>query len=249
MPTQKPSIKRADPRHRGIVTLESFVLPDDEARKNDFEAGLPTGGRARAVLERAPFRPGRDEVHLTPLRAPADGRPGGGGEVSAGIVPRARRVIGSAGRAVAGKKLKYDIAGLPGRHRFEVTLGGKAVLPTTANRALGYYGVGRKDGADIGNLDSVMIPTIGEIAAAAQDLRLPPRVITAGRDGTHKETSLHYKGRALDYRGNDITDNQADSLGKLVQRRLGQDYDVFFEPHRTNRLIDHIHAEYDPKRR
>jgi hypothetical protein len=149
---------------------------------------------------------------------------------------------------ISGKRLKYDISALPGRQRFHITDQGHDVIPATGAQALGYYGVDKKAGVDIANLSPVMIPSMGEVAAATGDLRLPRPVITSGRDSSdHKRTSRHYRNLDLDYRGNNISNVQGDELGRLVQTRLGRNYDAFFEPHPEYPARDHIHVEYDPK--
>lgn len=67
-------------------------------------------------------------------------------------------------------------------------------------------------------------------------------IITSGLEGEHMPGSLHYEGRALDFRtiaqgmgDGDIRDVAADIRGEL-----GGDFDVVIE--RT-----HLHIEYDPK--
>lgn len=65
-------------------------------------------------------------------------------------------------------------------------------------------------------------------------------VITSGTDGTHRATSLHYSGDALDFRRWD-----ADRVGVTqevlngLRYYLGDAYDVILES-------DHFHIEYDP---
>lgn len=65
-------------------------------------------------------------------------------------------------------------------------------------------------------------------------------VITSGLDGVHSENSLHYVGRALDFRTRHIdTVGQRKALTKRIAKALGDEYDVIFEG-------DHIHVEHDP---
>jgi len=100
-----------------------------------------------------------------------------------------------------------------------------------------------KDGASIQGLHIKMRPVL--IAADAiwkglgQEL-----VITAGLDGEHSAGSLHYYGRALDFRTHYFTDvEKAKALSFLVMHLDevdGQPYDVIL--HDT-----HIHVEYDPR--
>ena len=65
-------------------------------------------------------------------------------------------------------------------------------------------------------------------------------VVTSGIDGTHSTKSLHYKGRALDFRTNHLTDSERVEITDRLKADLGDDYDVVFEG-------DHLHVEYDPK--
>ena len=64
-------------------------------------------------------------------------------------------------------------------------------------------------------------------------------VVTAGLDGKHGDNSLHYKGRACDYRTWYFSDEQKKEVVQELARRLGDDYDVVLE-------ATHIHCEYDP---
>ncbi len=71
-----------------------------------------------------------------------------------------------------------------------------------------------------------------------------PTVITSAWDGKHSPQSLHYAGRAIDLRTWYLDDAEATaaSLHRLLNRHYGPVFDVVWEP-------DHIHLEYDPKRR
>lgn len=63
-------------------------------------------------------------------------------------------------------------------------------------------------------------------------------VITAGTDGKHMDGSLHYKGRALDFRTWNLNGREKEVVEDL-KKELGSDYDVVLEG-------DHIHCEFDP---
>ncbi len=67
-------------------------------------------------------------------------------------------------------------------------------------------------------------------------------VITSGRDGVgvHREGSLHFSDRALDYRTRDVPSPIRATLAKKIADRLGAEYDVVLEK-------DHLHVEWDPK--
>lgn len=73
-------------------------------------------------------------------------------------------------------------------------------------------------------------------------------VVTSVRDGKHMKGSLHYKGKAIDLRTRDPKREAKAKLTEELQRRLGKDYDVIFEPTKGERT-ERIHLEYDPKPR
>jgi conjugal transfer mating pair stabilization protein TraG len=104
-----------------------------------------------------------------------------------------------------------------------------------------------KPGVNLSGVSEKMWPAFDTVTLAAKGLNLPAPVVTSGRDGRHMVGSLHPSGRALDFRGNNISVTQGRQLATLVGRRLGPDYDVAFEtfPHDPSR--NHLHAEYDPK--
>jgi LysM domain len=104
----------------------------------------------------------------------------------------------------------------------------------------------RNSGVRISNLDANMAPVISAVASAARNLGLPNPVITSGNDSRHKDGSLHYSDRALDFRGNNITDAQGRRLEQEVRRILGDKYDVQFEIFPNRPANDHLHVEYDP---
>jgi hypothetical protein len=64
-------------------------------------------------------------------------------------------------------------------------------------------------------------------------------VITSGIDSVHMAGSLHYTGRAEDYRTRDIHPADLSRMVAEIRSALGSDYDVIIEP-------DHLHVEYDP---
>lgn len=65
-------------------------------------------------------------------------------------------------------------------------------------------------------------------------------VITSGFDGSHKVGSLHYVGRALDFRTYHVASRVLPDLRANIADALGFDFDVVLEK-------DHLHIEYDPK--
>jgi LysM repeat protein len=99
---------------------------------------------------------------------------------------------------------------------------------------------------DIDQLHPAMDPVIRAVSVAAQRLGLPQPVITSGNDSLHSAGSLHFADRALDFRGNNITDAQGAALAREVRAILGPNYDVIFEVFGNNPANDHLHVEYDP---
>lgn len=65
-------------------------------------------------------------------------------------------------------------------------------------------------------------------------------VITSASDGVHGPNSLHYKGKALDLRTNNIPRHALPALHADLKAALGPQFDVVLES-------DHIHVEWDPK--
>ncbi|MDP3674675.1 MAG: conjugal transfer protein TraG N-terminal domain-containing protein [Novosphingobium sp.] len=103
-------------------------------------------------------------------------------------------------------------------------------------------------GSRITSLDRSMLPAISSVAAASRDLGLPRPVITSAQDGVHTAPgTLHPDGKALDFRGRNISVAQGQQLEVRVQQALGPDYDVDFETSRKNPSNNHLHVEYDPK--
>lgn len=65
-------------------------------------------------------------------------------------------------------------------------------------------------------------------------------VITAGMEGEHSASSLHYYGLALDLRTNYFSLDTARIVCLELANKLGRNFDVVLEK-------SHIHVEYDPK--
>ena len=108
------------------------------------------------------------------------------------------------------------------------------------------HGVAVRDaGVKIGRLHPKMGPAIAAVAQAARTLGLPQPVITSGNDSVHGAGSLHFRDRALDFRGRNITDAQGRALEAAVETILGSGYDVIFEI-KTDPNSDHLHVEFDP---
>lgn len=65
-------------------------------------------------------------------------------------------------------------------------------------------------------------------------------IITSARDSKHSERSLHYEGKALDFRSRDLKPAVAQRVLSALRSALGTDFDVILES-------DHFHLEYDPE--
>lgn len=109
-------------------------------------------------------------------------------------------------------------------------------------------GVGIKPGTNVRALDPHLAPAISSVAANARALGLTAPTITSGADRHHNVGSLHPDGKALDFRGNNLSVAEGRVLAGRVGRSLGRDYDVVFESSARNPDNNHLHAEYDPKR-
>ena len=97
----------------------------------------------------------------------------------------------------------------------------------------------------IGQLHPKMGAVIVAVAEAAKAMGLAQPVITSGNDSNHMNGSLHFKNRALDFRGNNIKVSVGKLLGENVADRLGSDYDVIFETF-LQPANNHLHVEFDP---
>ncbi len=64
-------------------------------------------------------------------------------------------------------------------------------------------------------------------------------VITSGFEGTHSIKSLHYQGKALDFRTRHLDDAERVEVMDKLKTGLGKQYDCVFEG-------DHFHVEFDP---
>lgn len=96
-----------------------------------------------------------------------------------------------------------------------------------------------KDGANIQGLDICMRPALIKADRIWKNLG-QELVVTAGLDGSHSAGSLHYYGRALDFRTRYFSDATKRIAADQLRDGLGDDFDVI--EHAT-----HIHVEFDPK--
>ena len=71
-------------------------------------------------------------------------------------------------------------------------------------------------------------------------------VVTSANDSKHSDASLHYKGRALDFRTKlERLEGHEQELRDEIKAALGQDFDVVLEALGTEN--EHVHLEHDPK--
>ena len=104
-------------------------------------------------------------------------------------------------------------------------------------------GIKVKPGARLGHMDGDLVPAMGAVAEEARSLGLPTPVVTSGNDSTqHMTGSAHYDDRALDFRGNNISDEQGERWAAQVRSRLGEGYAVQFERFPDKPERDHLHV-------
>ena len=108
-------------------------------------------------------------------------------------------------------------------------------------------GIRVKDGVDDSRLEECITKHYSTIADIFKKNDSTAVITSTYESDDHKPSSLHYKNRAIDLRANDIDDEKANKISKEVSRALGPDYDVLFEK-KSNRILNHIHIEYDPKK-
>jgi hypothetical protein len=100
-----------------------------------------------------------------------------------------------------------------------------------------------KPGVEISDLHLAMVQALPIICDTFQAFGLKT-TCTSGRDGEHMNGSLHYQGRALDFRtwaddqGTQLRASIKEKIAEEIQRELGPRYDVVPE-------ATHIHVEYD----
>ncbi len=97
-----------------------------------------------------------------------------------------------------------------------------------------------KPGVDLRGL----VPQMAIAFSIAQDIFREkagvPCAITSGSDGKHGPHSLHYQGKALDFRTRHLRPDQVHPIFTALKQALGEQYDTVLEE-------DHIHCEFDPK--
>ena len=96
-----------------------------------------------------------------------------------------------------------------------------------------------KSGAILIGLDINIRPALVEAdriwKATGQEL-----VVTSGLDGTHSAGSLHYYGRAVDFRTRYFSLEEREMVLAAMRASLSDDFDIILHS-------SHMHVEYDPK--
>ncbi len=177
------------------------------------------------------------------------------GDLRAHRINELSDVAGIAGSGVLGSN--GDL-GMPGTPRLSAEPDAPALVPSPLERgtlmavpdgpvdgaALAKdLGIKVKPGARLGHMDGALVPAMGVVAEEARSLGLPTPVVTSGNDSTqHKVGSAHYDDRALDFRGNNISNEQGEQWAAKVQSRLGSAFAVDFERFPDDPARDHLHV-------
>lgn len=96
-----------------------------------------------------------------------------------------------------------------------------------------------KPGVPLDRIDPILAWAILQVAAAYDANHRETCTITSTTDGKHKENSLHYSGRAADFRTWNIDKPNRPALKAKIETMLGNGFQVILEP-------THLHIEYDP---
>ncbi len=90
--------------------------------------------------------------------------------------------------------------------------------------------------------------SVGKVSAVTLEFTGRLAIITSAREGKHGRDSLHYEGRAIDYRTNDLRRHALVDYRDRVAAELGPDFDVVLElDDEHDRRNEHLHTEFDPK--
>jgi len=102
-----------------------------------------------------------------------------------------------------------------------------------------------KDGVRVEKLHSRMVEVMESLTYLMEAQLGLECVVTSASDGKHKKGSLHYQGRALDFRTKHIPRERVVGFCNYVGAFLGNKYDVILEG--LNTANEHLHIEYDPE--
>ncbi len=139
---------------------------------------------------------------------------------------------------VLAQATRYDLANAEGNNRPD-----GAAQPIDGASVARKLGLGLKSGARLGQMDRQLAQAMEIVASEARSLGLPKPVITSGNDSKqHAAHSAHYENRALDFRGNNISDAQGQEWASRVRSKLGVGYSVNFERFEKEPGRDHLHV-------
>lgn len=94
-------------------------------------------------------------------------------------------------------------------------------------------------------LNSQMYAAMPKIAEVWKTNNAGQLMITSGNDSSeHVKNSKHYEGKAIDLRGQHLSNQQMKTLANNLQTSLGADYQVLAEFFPSNPARDHIHVAY-----
>jgi conjugal transfer mating pair stabilization protein TraG len=106
-------------------------------------------------------------------------------------------------------------------------------------------GLSQKTGSNITTLAPEVAEAFPAIIEIWRQHGAPDPVITSGNDSTaHVRNSYHYRNRAIDLRGNNVSPWKLQTLAQELQERLGSRYRVWAEFFPRLPARNHIHIEF-----
>jgi hypothetical protein len=106
-------------------------------------------------------------------------------------------------------------------------------------------GLSQKPGVHIENLVPELTQVFPKILEVFQEHHAPDPMITSGNDSlAHARNSFHYRNRAIDLRGNNLSRWKLQQLAQNLQERLGKIFRVHAEIFPRSPARNHIHIEY-----
>ena len=100
--------------------------------------------------------------------------------------------------------------------------------------------ISMKPGVDLSLLQPQMALATGILAIVYENY-FCNLIITSGCEGTHSEGSLHYVGKALDFRTRNVPPGELDFLVEEAKAALGPQFDIVLK-----KSPPHLHVEFDP---
>jgi len=98
-----------------------------------------------------------------------------------------------------------------------------------------------KQGVSLEGLGTEILSAVDKAAPILEALNVP-LVVTSATEGKHKKGSKHFSGNAIDIRTRQLAPENQQKVTAELKDALGTDFDVILEK-------DHIHIEYDPKKK